>query len=152
MAQNDILRAIQLACFKDEELKSLMEIPESEYNNMVAFRDNYLIADGNPAAFLDRTTMCRILMYWEGAYDTNNKFVLSRTLNFEIYVQRKHQYSESSYVFERRSDRIQQRLKALISRQSFEGFGFRTTSLGDLRSNNPEYARSFILFECKNIF
>jgi hypothetical protein len=151
MGQKDEMRSIRLQLFNDTTVKDLMGIPEEDYNNIFAFRDNYCIAGYGTYEILTMPLTSRILMYWDDLTDTKNHKVGVRPLIFEIWVQNSKQYGVTGNIFDRRQDLIAERIKKLFNGKRIEGFLFWFSDMGDLHSNTQDYIRMFIRFEVKYI-
>lgn len=151
MGQSDSLGEIMLTCFKDDELKRLMGIPQKEWKNLASFRDKYFVPQYGTANFVDSTIPVRIHAYWDEAIHTNNTNVYVRRLTFDVYVQKSIEFTATNFGLDRRHSLITKRLKAIITGKRFGGFLFYSPIELDLNSNNYDFYRGFIKFNSKYI-
>jgi hypothetical protein len=152
MGQNEILRSIKLALFKDKELLTLMGIPIEHQNNLTMFRDKYCVSGPLSSNLVEKDLTSRLVIYWNETDHTNNDYVGIRPITFEVYVQRSSEYNASTNAFDRRQDLIVNHIKRKFNHVRMEGFEMWVDLVGDLTSNSIDYVRSFVRFNMKYIF
>ena len=152
MGQNEVLRSIKLALFKDKELLTLMGIPEEKQNDIMLFRDKYCVSGPLTSNLVERDLTSRLVIYWDETDATNNEYIGIRPLVFEVYVQRSSEYNASNNALDRRQDLIINHIKRKFNHTRVEGFEMWVELLGDLTSNSLDYVHSFIRFNMKYIF
>lgn len=138
--------------FKDEKFKELMDIPKADRNNLVKFRDKYLVQSFGTSSIVGSDIPARVHMYWDTMLDIGSDVVFMRYLQFDVYVQVSQQYNAlPSNGLRRRQDLITERLRYLLHRKRIEGFLFMARDDYDMNSNTLEYNRKFIDFTVKHI-
>lgn len=146
---NTIIRRI---IFQDEELKSLMKIPQG--TSIINFIDNYFIKAGYTNKLLTNET-CRIIYSDVKASDTNVPNITRNILAFDIYVKIEdlHNVGNDRLVF--RTQLIAARLKYLLMKERYLlDSGYRMSMAGewDNGTRTNGYARYTIAFYYMKVY
>ena len=109
MRWDDILRDV---LFPDEELKSLMMIPEG--TDIVTWVEKYFV-DEETCTDLVEDEDVRILWYEDQSSRTANPLVAQRRFGFDIYVKREHNRDATNDLLRSRARMITQRLIEILT-------------------------------------
>lgn len=131
----------------DDELKTLMLIPDSDKNNMVKLRDMYFTQAYNSDTITDLTQSCKIVFRNTQKRETNNKCVKIDGLIIDIFVKNADEY----IILQRRTHKIADRLIKLLHNKHIDSWEYRFVDSGELMSETG-YKRYFIRFEYKRIY
>lgn len=145
---NDIIRYV---IFPDEELRSLMMLPEN--TTIITFRDKYFLRATTLTEPLTNETV-RILYGNYGTSLAGAPHVLDQRISFEIYVQRKQQHNmDDTPGADRllsRTELIAERLKELLTAKNdsrLGGYHFRCIGESDMSTNTIGYDRYNVTFQ-----
>lgn len=138
---NNIIRDL---IFADEELKTLMKIPEG--TTIINFIDSYFIRAGYAGKVLTNQAV-RIVYGVPYAEDTNNPNVKRNSIDFDIYVKdtEAHNVCNDRLVF--RNQMIAERLIQLLLRSGKTyGYKFNVKFEGDFGTSTIGYSRYKVSF------
>lgn len=138
--------------YRDEKLKQLLLIPDSDFFKPALFRDKYFINSQKADAVIDNTVDCRVIFYQSAMTETGNERVQKQAVVFEIMVKRTHLYDVSDNAFVRRDKEIAERIYTILSRKYLYGFQLRPMNKGDLEPSSEGYSRYMTAFEYKQVF
>lgn len=137
--------------FQDEELKTLMLIPESEMDSLVAFRDKYFV--NQPIS--DRlmfTQHVRVLYSQENPTESNSPHVMYHRVYCHIFVKNTDAYTVGQDRMIHRGDLIAVRLKQLFCNMPHENIRFTCRGIYDLSSKMEGYDHKCVVFRYKRIY
>lgn len=140
---NDIIRYV---IFPDEELRSLMELPEK--TSIMTFIDKYFIRTSTVSEPLTD----EIVRISYGTYGTNPDVphVLDQRISFEIYVQKKHLHNVGDDRLMYRTELIAERLRELLTKKydpRLGGYNFICVGESEMSTNTIGYVRYNVTFK-----
>ena len=144
---NDIIRNV---IFKDEELKSLMKLPQG--TNIITFIDKYFIRAAYTTEVLTNETVRIVYGRISRGY-ADNPYVTNNELSFDIYVKNEelHNVERDRLVF--RTDLIAKRLIDLLTKQRYLGaYHFYVESEGEMGTSTIGYTRYNVTFSYKKTY
>ena len=107
---NDVLRYL----FNDIELKKLMAIPKTSFDNIVDFRDKYFVV-GESSDEIVTNEEVRIVYYVTDSPEAIARNVHKKYLELDIYVKKDRLYDVYPDRLKRRDKAIFERLKYLLT-------------------------------------
>lgn len=135
--------------FADTELKECMAIPESEHDNIAAFRDRYFVRSPIPDEIVTDEKV-RVAWYTEEGTMFGDPHVRKKYLRFDIYC---HQDELYTYGIDRicpRTQKIAERIKELLVGTTYVcHLKFDYEDEYDLSTKMVGYRRYCILFSYK---
>lgn len=141
---NAILRDI---IFSDQELKSLMMIPQK--TNIIQFIDRYFIRAGYTSKTL-KDEPVRIIYGNVRSTDVGSPAVTRERMSFDIYVKYEYLHNSQNDRLVFRNQMIAIRLKQLLLRKRYyrqDAYRFWVVNEGDLGTSTIGYSRYNITFE-----
>ena len=144
---NNIVRNV---IFADEELRSLMKLPEDI--TLSEFDRKYFINAGNAAEVLTNESV-RIVYGMSHNGNTSNPHVRISELSFDIYVRSKDQRVLGEDILTRRSVLITSRLVDLLTSKRYLGvYLFWVSGETDLATSAVGYVRRHIDFSYEKVY
>ena len=148
---NDIIRHV---IFKDEELKSLMMIPEG--TNIIQFIDKYFIRAGYTNELLEKEDV-RIVYGDTDTASTKVPNVKKNVLSFDIYVRKTKLHNATNDRLQYRTHLIANRLNKLLTKggtsgKYLGGYRFWPSKETDLGTRTVGYVRYNISFEYMRVY
>lgn len=138
---NDILRDV---IFPDEELKSLMMIPDG--TNIITFIDKYFIRAGYTSKVLSNEPV-RIVYGNMYSNQTGNPHVTRNEMSFDIYVNLDHIHDAENDRLVMRTHLIAKRLIDLLTQKRYLGnYRFWVSSECEMGTSTIGYARYNVSF------
>lgn len=135
---NTIIRKV---IFADDELKTLMKVPEG--TGIIPFIDKYFVRAGYTNELLENECV-RIVYSDNQGYDTSAPNVMRKMMTFDIYVKQEDQHNVENDRLVMRTRRIASRLHQLLTDERYvEKTGYRFWIAGDwdLGTRTIGYAR-----------
>lgn len=137
---NDIIRYV---IFEDEELKSLMKIPEN--TNIITFIDKYFVRAGYATNVLTNEDVR--IVYGSIALDSLNPNVTRNEMSFDIYVKLEHIHDIGRDRLEMRTHAIAARLINILTDRRYMGvYRMWVTGEGERGTGTIGYARYNVSF------
>lgn len=148
---NDIIRYV---IFPDEELKSLMMVPEE--TTIIQFTDKYFIRAGYTNELLEKEDV-RIVYGDTDAVSTNVPNVKKNVLSFDIYVRKTDLHNVTNDRLQYRTHLIANRLNTLLTKggtsgRYLGGYRFWPSKETDLGTRTVGYVRYNISFEYMRVY
>ena len=147
----NLVNTIRSVIFTDEELKTLMMIPEDEKDNIVAFRDKYFINTVTSDEVVGDIPV-RITYRLDEPMETSSPNVVKNRLYFDIFVETKNAYNYGKDRMLHRGDLIADRLNHLLGGKRHHNITFRCRGIYDMTSRREGFDRKTIVFMYKRIF
>lgn len=136
---NDWRNIIRNTIFKDDELKSLMMLPEK--CNIIDFRDKYFIKAGYTNTLLEDQKVRIVYADIQGE-DANVPNVRKNMMTFDIYVKKDCLYNATNDRLQMRTQLIADRLLQLLTQERYtERYRFWIAGDWDLGTSTIGYAR-----------
>ena len=142
-AWNNIIRYV---LFQDEELKSLMQLPQN--TNIIDFIDKYFIRGITSSQILTNETV-RVIYGNINTNGTASPSVTNNVLSFEIYVKNEEMHNVSNDRLEMRTEAISNRLTYLLTRNEYvksTGYKFKVFNQSDMFTSTVGYSRYNVAF------
>lgn len=148
---NDVIRQV---IWPDEELKSLMMIPEG--TNIISFIDKYFIRAGYTNTLLEHEDV-RIVYSDLGGEDTAVPNVKKNELCFDIYVRTEHLHTVGNDRLQYRTQLIANRLIQLLTKNGKDGkylggYRFWVRKEQDLGTRTAGYVRYHVSFNYMKVY
>ena len=148
---NDIIRYV---IFPDEELKSLMLVPEG--TSIINFIDKYFIRAGYTNEILEKEDV-RIVYGDSETNPTDVPNVKRNTLSFDIYVRQTKLHNATNDRLQYRTHLIANRLNTLLTKggtsgKYLGGYRFWPSKEVDLGTRTVGYVRYNISFEYMRVY
>ena len=148
---NDIIRYV---IFPDQQLKSLMRIPEN--TTIINFIDKYFIRAGYTNEVLEKEDV-RIVYGDVDSQETKVPNVLKNVLSFDIYVKTEHLHNATNDRLMYRTHLIANRLNELLTKggtsgKYFGGYRFWPYKEMDLGTRTVGYVRYNISFRYMRVY
>lgn len=146
---NEIIRKI---LFVDDELKTLMKIPEG--TNIISFIDKYFIK----SSWTNNTQTDEDvrIVYWTGkGSDTSSPNVKRNMMTFDIYVKTKDIHNVGQDRLMMRTEQIANRLQTLQTSKRYvneTGYRFWPAGEWDSGTKTPGYSRYTIAFYYMEVY
>ena len=138
---NEIIRNV---IFEDEELKTLMKIPED--TDIIEFIDNYFIRANYTTKILTNQPV-RIIYGDLYSNETPNPLVLRNELSFDIYVRLEDIHNVEQDRLVMRTHKIAHRLINLLTRKRYlYGYRFWVSGQREMGTSTIGYARYNVTF------
>ena len=135
---NEIIRTV---IFADDELKTLMKVPEG--TGIIPFIDKYFVRAGYTNEVLEDESV-RIVYSDNQGYEAGAKNVMRKMMTFDIYVKKEDLHNVEADRLVMRTRRIASRLhKLLTDEKNTKNTGYRFWIAGDwdLGTKTIGYAR-----------
>lgn len=142
---NDIIRH---ALFKDDELKTLMMLPDN--TSIINFIDNYFIRGGSANKVLSNQPVRIVYGHINPDELSDTPYLTDNILSFDIYVKQDQLHNVSDDRLEFRTVAIADRIKYLLTKDRYvlDGlYRFRVVWEGDKATGTIGYARYNISFK-----
>lgn len=148
---NDNIADVAKGLYHDEELKTMMLIPEKDFNNIVAFRDKYCVNTVLSDEILKSENVV-IIYRDEDPEESNSQNVMYHRLYFDIYVKRDQSYTYGDDRMISRGKAIATKLHHLICKTNWGNIKFACRGIYDMTSKTEGYDRVTVVFRYKRIY
>lgn len=149
---NDWNTIIRRVIFADNELKTLMKIPEN--TNIITFIDKYFIKAGYTNKLVENEAVRVIYSEAEGD-DTAAPNIKRKMLTFDIYVKIEDLHNVGTDRLVMRTQLIANRLIQLLTQERYirdTGYRFWIAGDWDLGTRTTGYARYCVAFYCMKVY
>lgn len=142
MRWDDVIRDV---IFPDEELASLMMIPEN--TDIITWVNKYFV-DADMCTELVTDEDVRVLWYEEDSVSAANALVNRRRMAFDIYVRRDHLNDATNDLLQRRTKLISQKLQEILTDKGIVGhIGFQYVDDYSLGTKMVGYVRHHLVVQ-----
>lgn len=148
---NNFVNVIRHVLFADEELKTLMAIPQEDFNSIMAFRDKYLVRGSTTDALMINEKV-RILYYEGEPTETTAPNIMTHRVYFDIYVRQDHAFNATNDRMMHRADLIAKRLNELLSGKRIFDIRFYGRGVYHQTARAEGYDRTVVVFVYKRIY
>lgn len=147
----NMANVIRTVLFSDSELKTLMAIPQEDFEDLIAFRDRYFVR-GNVTDNLVLGEDVRILYHDDEPSETDSNNVMKHRLYLDVYVKKEAAYNASNNRMLHRGDLIGKRLNQLLSGKKLCNIRFSGRGVYSQTSKAAGYDRTVVVFMYKRIY